>query len=652
MDKSLITKKLLIEINTLKCSNFKLLDETERNGLSLTFLKWYIDYAIKNCVGITEIEIVTLLKRNLKTVDKVKHAFDFESFKNIVSQSLLSKPISRDLKIKASEEIKIFYPHWTDKEIDTVISKLWNRFYLLFTNDPSFILEIIHIGYYDVKINLKEEDTEIKISHWTKQNFIAQIANLYFNGSSKKEKIKMVNIDDYPNIAFDESIAEENCYDKLDNYYNWIIKDKILTGRELKFLVFIIKTIKESNEKGNFSKILKQIALEEGFTDVNYRKILSELSKVMKKPENKKYKDLLLTYVNSEEDEIQQITELIINLIETQLIMKNHLQAYRFSEQEMNKMIELKGIFEKNDFKIDRFPEVYYDTYDNYLIVYNKEREKNQSSEEKKLDNLFSDYENIRNIKIGNEIPIDLLGVYTDFDIKGNKVKTKEGVIVLFKDRIETLGLNFDYVRFVVLMHELGHWLSHFPRYDESNWENGYSSEHKKTHESFAQLIAYWAVDGNPKLEDILERLTPDDKKDPYALYKNLTGLSKSSVLTKLIEIRKHYFLPDLILYSFLKYSETNVMLDFFGKYLFSREIDVEIISNCGNSIDCDSAIDFFEKLKDIIEKVMKEDNNSNTKQKFEELMSKILPTEELIKEFKEIIFKNRGNILRNRTGL
>ena len=28
-------------------------------------------------------------------------------------------------------------------------------------------------------------------------------------------------------------------------------------------------------------------------------------------------------------------------------------------------MIELKGNFEKNDFKIDRFPEVYYDTYDN-----------------------------------------------------------------------------------------------------------------------------------------------------------------------------------------------------------------------------------------------------------------------------------------------
>ena len=79
MDNSQITKKLLIEINTLKCSNFRLLDEKERNELSLTFLKWYIDYAIKNCVGITEIEIVNLLKRNLKTVDKVKHAFDFES---------------------------------------------------------------------------------------------------------------------------------------------------------------------------------------------------------------------------------------------------------------------------------------------------------------------------------------------------------------------------------------------------------------------------------------------------------------------------------------------------------------------------------------------------------------------------------------------
>ena len=628
MDKSLITKKLLIEINTLKCSNFKLLDETDRNGLSLTFLKWYIDYAITNCVGITEVEIVNLLKSNLKTVDKVRHDFDFESFKIIVSQSLLSKPISRDLKIAAKEEFKIFYPHWTEKDIDTVISKLWNRFYLLLTNDPSFILEIIHIGYYDVKINLKEEDTEIKISHWTKQNFIAQIANLYFYGYNKKEKIKMVNIDDYPNIAFDESIAEENCYDKLDNYYNWIIKDKILTGRELKLLVLIIKSIKESNEKGNFSKILKQIALEEGYTDGNFRKVLSELSKVMKKPENKKYKDLLLTYVNTEEDEIQQITELIINLIETQLIMKNHLQAYRFSEQEMNKMIELKVIFEQNDFEINRFPEVYYDDYDNYEEIYGKIKDPDEN--------------------------IDYLGVYTDFWIPSDEINSKEGIIVLFKDRIENYcyekQMEVNSVRFIVLMHELGHWLTHWATYNNENWSKGYKAgTDKKTHESLAQLIAFWAVEDNSNLKNLLEtRLTPaNNPNNPYALYKNLIKFSKSIILNKLIEIRKHAFLTDDLMYAFLS-SDAKFMYEIFTK-------NIEIGGH--NSISLLNEIDkpnesFDDTIFDLLVNINKERKTTSCGDFPICLLGEYKFKEKFKNEFSQIFIDCRGAILACKFGL
>ena len=96
-----------------------------------------------------------------------------------------------------------------------------------------------------------------------------------------------------------------------------------------------------------------------------------------------------------------------------------------------------------------------------------------------------------------------------------------------------------DYIQLIVLMHEIGHWLSHWPKSNNSNWEKGYSAKHKKTHESLAQLIAYWAVKDNSNLKNLLEtHLTPSKLDDPYALYKNLTNKDPKDVLKKLVEIR------------------------------------------------------------------------------------------------------------------
>ena len=224
--------------------------------------------------------------------------------------------------------------------------------------------------------------------------------------------------------------------------------------------------------------------------------------------------------------------------------MKNHLQAYRFSEQEMNKMIELKGIFEQNGFEINRFPEVYYDDYDNYEEIYGKIKDPGEN--------------------------IDYLGVYTDFWIPSDEINSKEGIIVLFKDRIENYcyekQIEVNSVRFIVLMHELGHWLTHWAAYNNENWSKGYKAgTDKKTHESLAQLIAFWAVEDNPNLKNLLEtRLTPaNNPNNPYALYKNLIKFSKSTILNKLVEIRKHAFLTDELMYAFLS-SDAEFMYEIF----------------------------------------------------------------------------------------
>ena len=57
------------------------------------------------------------------------------------------------------------------------------------------------------------------------------------------------------------------------------------------------------------------------------------------------------------------------------------LIAYRFSSNELSKMGWLKGLFADNSFLIERFPEVYYDTFDNARKVYpNLERNQKEDT--------------------------------------------------------------------------------------------------------------------------------------------------------------------------------------------------------------------------------------------------------------------------------
>ena len=195
----------------------------------------------------------------------------------------------------------------------------------------------------------------------------------------------------------------------------------------------------------------------------------------------------------------------------------NPLQSYNFNSNDFisQGMAKLKELFLNNGYLVYRWPEIYLDDYDVYKNKYGE-------------------------IKSNDEDTPDYLAVYTDFGTHGEK----EGIVVLFKDRIQSFckikKLNFDDVCFVILMHELGHWLSHWPICNGGNWSEGYNAgTDKKTHESFAQLIAYWMVDGNPKLENILSsNLTPKNTGDPYYLYNNLKHHSKSLILKKLSEFR------------------------------------------------------------------------------------------------------------------
>lgn len=222
------------------------------------------------------------------------------------------------------------------------------------------------------------------------------------------------------------------------------------------------------------------------------------------------------------------------------------LAAYRFSSEELEKMNWLKSVFEKNGyaFKPNRFPEVYYADF-------------------KEVEDLFPE-------KQREEIvDPDALGYYFDFfkQVPASKeeefwTKSEEGKIILFKDRIEAFcarnrSLSEEGVRFVVLMHELGHWMSHWAE-NSGRWIYGFQFSNRFTEEALAQLIAYWCCNGNPPHEKTLHILSPKDslgKVDAskvYGAYETLKRHSQVNILKKLSQLREFWMVKDKKLLEFL----------------------------------------------------------------------------------------------------
>jgi hypothetical protein len=214
--------------------------------------------------------------------------------------------------------------------------------------------------------------------------------------------------------------------------------------------------------------------------------------------------------------------------------------AYRFSSAELEKMNGLKSIFEKNGygFTPNRFPEVYYADFEEVEDLF----------PEKQKEEL---------------IDPDALGYYFDFfkQLPANKEEefwatSEEGKIILFKDRIEAFcarnpDISEEDVRFVVLMHELGHWMSHWAQFSGKRWIYGFHFSNRFTLEALAQLIAYWCCNGDPLHEKTLHILSPKDslgKVDAskvYGAYETLKGHSPVDVLKKLAQLRVFWMVKD-----------------------------------------------------------------------------------------------------------
>ncbi len=348
-----------------------------------------------------------------------------------------------------------------------------------------------------------------------------------------------------------------------------------------------------------------------GVSPANFRKILERLRGNLSN--NSDLKGMLSFTPNQAEN--NKLLNLIINNMN-----ELNLKAYRFSSEEMKKMLWLKELFENNGFTVGRFPEVYLDTFVNlkdYLLneVKNSDHSKEikdwyeQMADDTNWTNFIKLFDNLNNHNgfdltdnqldfLKNNLTPDILGVYifnesqiqTDCDCG---VKYEEGKIILFQDRIEKIsalissieGQHIDVIvdtlRFNVLMHELGHWLTHWARsYDINNkknvnWECGYyinpltKLQDVKTHEALAQLINFWTTYDKPLAKKILlDYLTPCDEKNEYNKYLALLDYSKHEVLNKLKIIRTLCEFTDNSKYNFLRSKYSN-LIDFISEKIF-----------------------------------------------------------------------------------
>ncbi len=211
----------------------------------------------------------------------------------------------------------------------------------------------------------------------------------------------------------------------------------------------------------------------------------------------------------------------------------NKMTPYQFSQFELDKMNRLHDAFLKyNLFTVERWPKVYWG---------------NRSDSDRPYE-----YEDSPDLKRPSErdynvkYQTDYLGVY-------RLQRHKEGVIELYSDRIYDCAksmskeLNFDFdltfelLRAKVLLHELGHWFTHWCiRDNKFHRQSAFEliAEDKFIIETMAQLAVIWGCGTlkNQKVRTMLKLMDElaNHQPPPYFQYKRLGNkTSKRAILQK-----------------------------------------------------------------------------------------------------------------------
>ena len=388
----------------------------------------------------------------------------------------------------------------------------------------------------------------------------------YFRGV-KNDFSDIENLSDTVEI---DDFDKKSIQRKLDDFLNEIYKLS-LPPNQVRLIEDMRKICEYDHETfRDFMKEVKEAQANHGVTDTNFRKLLERLKNNLRG--NDGLKDML-SFIPTDDQNLNELIELLLSYMP---MATNKLDAYRFSSEEMKKMLWLKDLFEDNGFTVERFPEVYYDTFEKACEVWPRLLEHRHNNE----DLITPDY----------------LGMYIYNCGYSIKDPSEEGIIILFSDRIKDFvsrnskkGITENCVRYVVLMHELGHWFSHWPCGNDLRWLYGFQLPNKRTKEALANNIAYWCLDTDchkkamdsltPKLRNpdgFLELIDKDlhntNTENPYGAYYLLLRKSQKEILEKIKLLRAAFYLEDNKMMDFLQ-SEIQTLSDFLADGVFEDYI-------------------------------------------------------------------------------
>lgn len=499
-----------------------------------------------------------------------------EKFSLFLKQEIFVSSLNK--KDEAKKMLSNIFPQWTNDEIENVVNSLTFFYYRLLNQDENALLDritsfysenhkkiqfdLISPKYFYVSIRnswvLKEDRKEYQpITDKMKDEILTLFdIELKIEKEKKKKLVKQsLNIEnavDFEKLTTEvETISNEDAEEKTKaviRVTQKLLKDGGLSKAEHKMLVTLVECMEYENMNNQtFNDYKNQVQIIANESPSNFRKILNRLRDRINLPENRELKTQLYGFKKNPEDLI--VLEFLEAFLNENMKKEINLKAYRFSEEELQKILELKSLFQNNGFEIERLPEVYFDDYDRFKEVFGE----------------------IENDKWNNDFDFvlepEMIGIYTNYSIK-NQLETKEGIIVLFKDRIEryasylsdnkknglTISENITTIRLLVLLHEVGHWICHWPLAQNKNWTKGFGLKNPKTHESLAQLITYWMIENQVDLKKHFEdNLVPTNKNNIYALYEQLISFDKEEIIKKIIFLREHYFLDDELNFLVLK---------------------------------------------------------------------------------------------------
>lgn len=429
----------------------------------------------------------------------------------------------------------------------------------IFSIEPGYIVTAF---YHQVLKTIKYELRLVGEKYQSKKDREKKEAELG-EEYERKENKKAVAIDD-PDVhinIIDKSATKSKEYgelissEKTGMFFNYIIKKAKLTKGNKTFLNLMITVAErdcdegiQRNENETWDELfwnkVEDEAREQDINDDRYRQMKSRFFERVK-PILPESKGTLMNFIDLKEQQALQTLLDCINPILSEKHLDISLKAYRFSSKELNKMQSLKEMFENNgfSFETDRFPEVYYDDYEVVIEKYPQLASKRKEEEEYTADDLGVYINEL------SENILDDKGEVTPF------AKTKEGIIVLFKDRIESYAKgNTTEVCQVVLIHQLAHWMMHWAKYQDRRWDTISYLPMEKTQETFANLITCWAFGGHWILND----LSPKNENGEIDATKNhgayilLAEKSIEIILDKLKEARKYWMILDEKMFEFL----------------------------------------------------------------------------------------------------